>query len=66
MVTGESLPVSKQPGDEVIGGTVNGLGSLRFKATKVGSDTALARIVEAADELDAARAADLRKRVSDG
>ena len=46
MVTGESLPVSKQPGDEVIGGTVNSLGSLRFKATKVGSDTALAQIVK--------------------
>jgi Cu2+-exporting ATPase len=46
MVTGESLPVSKQPGEEVIGGTVNGSGSLRFRATKVGSDTALAQIVQ--------------------
>jgi P-type Cu2+ transporter len=46
MVTGESIPVSKQLGDEVIGGTVNGSGSLRFKATKVGSDTALAQIVQ--------------------
>jgi Cu2+-exporting ATPase len=46
MVTGESLPVSKQVGDEVIGGTVNGSGSLRFKATKVGSETALAQIVQ--------------------
>jgi Cu2+-exporting ATPase len=46
MVTGESLPVEKQPGDEVIGGTVNGSGSLRFTATKVGSDTALAQIVQ--------------------
>jgi P-type Cu2+ transporter len=46
MVTGESLPVSKQPGDEVIGGTVNGSGSLRFKATKIGSETALAQIVQ--------------------
>ncbi len=45
MVTGESLPVSKQQGSEVIGGTVNGSGSLRFTATKVGSDTALAQIV---------------------
>src|SRR6266700_1094784 len=44
MVTGESHPVGKQPGDEVMGGTVNGSGSLRFKATKVGSDTALAQI----------------------
>jgi Cu2+-exporting ATPase len=46
MVTGESLPVSKHPDDEVIGGTVNGSGSLRFQATKVGSDTALAQIVQ--------------------
>jgi Cu2+-exporting ATPase len=46
MVTGESIPVSKGPGDEVIGGTVNGSGSLRFQATKVGSETALAQIVQ--------------------
>ncbi|HEX6797062.1 MAG TPA: copper-translocating P-type ATPase [Ktedonobacterales bacterium] len=46
MVTGESLPVIKGPGAEVIGGTINGSGSLRFVATKVGSDTALAQIVE--------------------
>ncbi|HEX9131869.1 MAG TPA: copper-translocating P-type ATPase, partial [Ktedonobacteraceae bacterium] len=46
MVTGESLPVSKQTGDEVIGGTVNGSGSLRITATKVGSETALAQIVQ--------------------
>jgi len=46
MVTGESLPVSKQQGSEVIGGTVNGSGSLRITATKVGSDTALAQIVQ--------------------
>src|SRR5207244_5758413 len=46
MVTGESIPVSKHLGDEVIGGTVNGSGSLRITATKVGSDTALAQIVQ--------------------
>jgi P-type Cu2+ transporter len=46
MVTGESLPVGKAPGDEVIGATVNGSGSLRVRATKVGSDTALAQIVQ--------------------
>src|SRR5436305_8983974 len=45
IVTGESIPAGKQPGDEVIGGTVNGSGSLRITATKVGSDTALAQIV---------------------
>jgi Cu2+-exporting ATPase len=46
VVTGESLPVSKKPGDEVIGGTINGSGSLRFTATRVGSETALAQIVQ--------------------
>ncbi len=45
MVTGESLPVEKEPGDEVIAGTINQSGSLRFRATKVGADTALAQIV---------------------
>ncbi len=46
MVTGESFPVGKQPGDEVVGGTVNGSGSLRITVTKVGSETALAQIVQ--------------------
>lgn len=45
MVTGESLPVPKNPGDDVIGASVNTTGTLRVKATKVGSDTALAQIV---------------------
>ncbi len=46
MVTGESLPVDKQVGDEVIGATVNTTGSFKFRATKVGKDTALAQIVK--------------------
>ncbi len=46
MITGESLPVGKAPGDEVIGGTVNGNGSLRVRATRVGAETALAQIVQ--------------------
>jgi len=46
MVTGESLPVDKKPGDEVIGATVNTTGAFKFKATKVGKDTALAQIVK--------------------
>jgi P-type Cu2+ transporter len=45
MVTGESVPVEKGPGDQVIAGTINQSGSLRFRATKVGADTALAQIV---------------------
>lgn len=46
LVTGESLPVTKRPGDPVIAGSINRSGSIRFRATKVGADTALAQIVE--------------------
>jgi Cu2+-exporting ATPase len=45
MITGESLPVTKRQGDALIGATINNEGSLRARATKVGSDTALAQIV---------------------
>ena len=45
MITGESLPVSKKIGDEVIGATINKTGSFKFRATKVGKDTALANII---------------------
>jgi Cu+-exporting ATPase len=46
MLTGESLPVSKKIGDEVIGATLNKTGAFKFRATKVGKDTALAQIVK--------------------
>lgn len=46
LVTGESLPVSKEAGDSVTGGSINQSGTIRFRATKVGSDTALAQIVQ--------------------
>ncbi len=56
MITGESLPVDKGPGDVVIGGTVNGTGSFRFEATAVGKQTALAQIVRMVQEAQASRA----------
>jgi P-type Cu+ transporter len=46
LLTGEPIPVEKGPGDEVVGGTINGQGSFRFEARKVGRDTALAQIVK--------------------
>ncbi len=45
LVTGESIPTTKKIGDQVIGGSINTAGSVKFKATKIGKDTALARIV---------------------
>jgi Cu+-exporting ATPase len=56
MVTGESMPAAKQPGDKLIGGTVNGTGSLVMRADKVGADTMLARIVTMVSEAQRSRA----------
>ncbi|HET9587990.1 MAG TPA: copper-translocating P-type ATPase, partial [Anaerolineales bacterium] len=50
MLTGESLPVEKGPGDTVIGATLNKLGLLKFEATKVGKETALAQIIRLVQE----------------
>jgi Cu+-exporting ATPase len=56
MVTGESMPVTKGPGDKLIGGTLNTTGSLVLRADKVGSDTMLARIVQMVAEAQRSRA----------
>ncbi|MEK7229285.1 MAG: heavy metal translocating P-type ATPase [Candidatus Binatota bacterium] len=56
MLTGESLPVEKKPGDEVIGATLNRTGSFKFKATKVGKETALARIIKLVEEAQGSKA----------
>jgi len=50
MITGESMPVEKQAGDEVIGATLNKTGSFKFRATKVGKETALAQIIRLVEE----------------
>ncbi|MGB0093170.1 MAG: heavy metal translocating P-type ATPase, partial [Solirubrobacteraceae bacterium] len=55
MVTGESLPVDKTVGDEVIGATINKTGAFRFQATKVGADTALASIVRMVGDAQASK-----------
>ncbi|HEX6212902.1 MAG TPA: heavy metal translocating P-type ATPase [Methylomirabilota bacterium] len=56
MLTGESVPLEKAPGDTVAAGTVNGTGSFVFRATRVGSETTLARIVRLVEEAQGSRA----------
>ncbi len=56
MLTGESLPVDKKAGDEVVGATINKFGTFKFKATKVGKDTALAQIVRIVEEAQGSKA----------
>ncbi|HLD16974.1 MAG TPA: heavy metal translocating P-type ATPase, partial [Coxiellaceae bacterium] len=55
MLTGESLPLKKQMGDEVMGGTLNKMGSFLFKATKVGRETVLAQIVQLVEQAQKTR-----------
>ena len=56
MLTGESIPVEKNTGDSVIGATMNKLGSFKFRATKVGKDTALAQIVKLVEDAQGSKA----------
>ncbi|WP_227935976.1 heavy metal translocating P-type ATPase [Alkalihalobacillus deserti] len=56
MLTGESIPVEKTTGDEVIGATINKSGSFRFRATKVGKETALAQIIRMVNEAQGSKA----------
>ena len=56
MLSGEPLPVDKKPGDPVVGGTINGHGFIKFKATKVGKDTALAGIIRLVQEAQGSKA----------
>jgi len=56
MVTGESLPVEKRSGNEVIGGTLNKTGAFRFRATRVGAETALSQIIKLVEEAQTTKA----------
>ena len=56
MLTGESLPVEKKPGDTVIGATLNKQGMLKFEATKVGKETALAQIIKLVEDAQGSKA----------
>ncbi|MHA1381739.1 MAG: heavy metal translocating P-type ATPase [Candidatus Helarchaeota archaeon] len=56
LITGESVPVEKNPEDEVIGATINKVGSFKFKATRVGKDTTLMKIVQMVEDAQASSA----------
>lgn len=56
MLTGESMPVTKNTGDEVIGATINKTGSFKFRATKIGGDTVLANIVRMVEQAQGSKA----------
>ncbi len=56
MISGEPMPVSKREGDEVVGATLNKIGSFRFRATRVGKDTTLAQIIRMVEEAQGSKA----------
>jgi len=56
MLTGESIPVDKGPGSPLTGGTINKNGALRFRAEKVGADTALSRIIKLVEDAQGSKA----------
>jgi Cu+-exporting ATPase len=56
MISGEPIPVTKEPNDEVIGATINKTGSFRFRATRVGKDTTLAQIIRLVEEAQGSKA----------
>nr|XP_018999209.1 Cu2+-exporting ATPase [Kwoniella mangroviensis CBS 8507]OCF62670.1 Cu2+-exporting ATPase [Kwoniella mangroviensis CBS 8507] len=56
MVTGEAVPLAKKVGDQVIGGTVNGLGTITFRVTRAGADTALSQIVKLVEDAQTSKA----------
>jgi len=66
MLTGESMPIEKGPGDAVVGASMNSYGSFTFRATKVGADTALARIIKLVEDAQGSKApiAQLADKVS--
>jgi Cu+-exporting ATPase len=56
MLTGESIPIEKTPGDQVFAASINGNGSIRFRATKVGAETALAQIIKLVETAQGSKA----------
>jgi len=56
MITGESIPVEKNKGDKIIGGTINKIGSFEFKATKIGKDTTLSQIIKLIEDAQGSKA----------